>query len=207
MKKLFTISLLILTLSLAAAAQSSDDKNEVSAWGGYSPDSMTAARFAGRVPDARFGIFALRYARRIHDGDSVKIRYTVDAIPASFLSYPDIKVVGPGPTGVVATRETRYAWGVSPAGFQFNFRNKKKYQPFVEATGGMLFYHHIVPNFYGTKLNFTLSIGGGVEIEQGDGKSFTVGYKSLHISNANRGVTNPGFQNNLFYVGYKFHSW
>ena len=206
MKKLITISAIILTLAFVASGQKDDDKNEVSAWGGYSPTSTTAFRFAGRVPNAHFGMFAIRYARRIHDGDSVKIRYTVDAIPASFLSYPDIRVVGPGPSGVVNVRENRYAWGVSPAGFQFNFRNKKKYQPFVEATGGMLFYHHLVPNFYGTKLNFTLSIGGGVEIEQGD-KSWTVGYKSLHISNANRGVTNPGFQNNLFYVGYKFHSW
>ena len=37
-------------------------------WGGYSPDSTSSIRFAGRVPDARFGMFALRYARRVHDG-------------------------------------------------------------------------------------------------------------------------------------------
>jgi hypothetical protein len=208
MKKILTIAAITVALSLSIAAQNnSDDKNEVSVWGGYSPDSTEIIKAFGRVPNARFGMFAIRYARVLHDGDSVKIRYTIDGVPAAFLSYPDIQAVGTPPVGIVQVRKTRYAWGFTPAGLQVNFRNKKKYQPFVDISAGMIFFHHLVPNFGGTKVNFTPAVGAGLEIERDNGTSFTVGYKFLHISNANRGISNPGFQNNLIYVGYKFHSW
>jgi len=207
MKKLFVIAAIISAFALAVAAQNiSDDKNEVSAWGGYSPDSTRIIKAFGGVSDARFGMFAIRYARTLHNGDSVRLRYTIDGIPAAFLSYPDIEVSGTPPVARLV-RETRYAWGFTPAGLQMNFRNKKKYQPFVDISAGMLFFHHLVPNFGGTKVNFTPAIGAGLEIERDNGTSFTIGYKFLHISNANRGTSNPGFQNNLIYVGYKFKSW
>jgi hypothetical protein len=207
MKKLLVIAAVIAIFSLGVAAQSnSGDKNEVSVWGGFSPDSTQAIRAFGRVSDARFGMAAIRYARTLHDGESVKIRYTIDGIPVAFLSYPDVELRGT-PATFHAVRENRYAWGFTPIGFQFNFRNKKKYQPFVDISAGMLFFHHLVPNFGGTKVNFTPAVGAGLEIERKNGNSFTVGFKFLHISNANRGTSNPGFQNNLIYVGYKFHSW
>jgi hypothetical protein len=207
MKRSLVIAAIFSTFALAVAAQtSSDAKNEVSVWGGYSPDSTTLIGAFGRVSDARFGMFAIRYARTLHNGDSVKLRWTIDGIPSAFLSYPDVEVSGTPPVAR-SVRETRYAWGFTPAGLQMNFRNKKKYEPFVEISAGMLFFHHVVPNFGGTKINFTPAIGAGLEIQRDNGTSFTVGYKFLHISNANRGISNPGFQNNLIYVGYKFHSW
>lgn len=207
MKKLLVAAAMTALLSLALVAQSrSGGPNEVSVWGGYSPDSTIAIGAFGRVPDARFGMVAFRYARRLKDGDNLKIRWTIDGIPAAFLSYPDIEISGTPPVAR-SVRETRYAWGFTPVGAQFNFRNKKKYQPFVDISGGMLFFRHLVPNFGGTKVNFTPAVGAGLEIENSNGTSLTVGYKFLHISNANRGTSNPGFQNNLIYVGYKFHSW
>jgi opacity protein-like surface antigen len=206
MKRLLIITALAAAFCTSAAAQNTDDKNEVSVWGGYSPQSTTVFRFAGRVPDARFGMVAFRYARKLHDGEDVKVRWTVDAIPAASLSYPDIEISGTPPT-VRAVRETRYAYGITPAGVQVNFRNKKMYQPFVDISAGLLIFQHVTPNFGGTKLNFTPAIGAGLEIARSDGTAVTLGYKALHISNANRGSSNPGFQNNLFYVGYTFHTW
>src|SRR4051812_25323969 len=86
MKKLLLLVVIALALAMAVVAQNdNDDKNEVSVWGGYSPQSTTVFGFAGRVDDARLGMIAFRYARVLHDGDSVKIRYTADAIPAAFL--------------------------------------------------------------------------------------------------------------------------
>lgn len=207
MKKLIAVAALLVAGSLGIAAQSnSDAKNEVSAWGGYSPDSTRIIKAFGGISDARFGMLAIRYARILHNGGSVKLRWTIDGIPAAFLSYPDIEVSGTPPVAR-SVRETRYAWGFTPTGLQMNFRNKKKYQPFVDISAGMLFFHHVVPNFGGTKVNFTPAVGVGLEIERDNGTSFTVGYKFLHLSNANRGVNNPGFQSNLIYVGYKFKSW
>ena len=37
-------------------------------------------------------------------------------------------------------------------------------------------------------------------------RAVTVGYKYYHISNGDRGLQNPGFDNNVFYIGYTFFS-
>ena len=62
------------------------------------------------------------------------------------------------------------------------------------------------PSFGGTRFQFTADVGGGVEIRLKDKKAVTLGYKYYHISNGNRGIVNPGIDNNLFYVGYTFFS-
>ncbi len=204
MKYIYAAMAMLVLCPTWMIGQSTGDKNELSVWGGYSPTSTTAVRFLGRTPDAKFGLFALRYARRLHDGDKFKLRYTVDVIPVSVLTYPDTEVTG----GVArSVRPTRYAWGASPLGVQFNFRPRKKVQPFFDWTGGMLVYSKLTPNVIGTKFNFTFDFGGGIEISTGEKRAVTVGYKYFHISNADRGISNPGFDNNLFYVGYRFHSW
>jgi hypothetical protein len=201
-----TISAIILLLLCPAwlLSQSTDDKNELSVWGGYSPGSNTSLRFLGRTPDAKFGILALRYARRFSETDNLTLRYTADLIPVSALTYPDTEVSGGVRRNV---RPTRYAWGISPLGLQLSFRPHKKVQPFVDATGGMLFYSRATPNIVGTKLNFTFHFGGGIDIATGGNRAITIGYKYFHISNANRGTSNPGFDNNVIYVGYRFHTW
>jgi hypothetical protein len=87
-----------------------------------------------------------------------------------------------------------------------NFRPRKKYQPFIGASGGVLYLNKRTPNFTGTRFQWTADIGAGLEIKLKDKKAFTLGYKYYHISNGGRGISNPGFDNNLFYVGYTFFS-
>jgi len=204
MKNISAVVLLLVLCSASLLCQSTDEKNELSAWGGYSPDSTTSLRFLGRTPDAKFAIFALRYSRRLTETEDLKLRYTVDLIPVSALTYPDTEVTGGVRRDV---RPTRYAWGVSPLGLQLSFTPHKKAQPFIDGTGGMLFYSRVTPNIVGTKLNFTFHFGGGIDIATDDKRGVTVGYKYFHISNANRGTSNPGFDNNVFYVGYRFYTW
>jgi opacity protein-like surface antigen len=212
--KTFILSALLLMLSLASVSAqdaTTDDyetgKNEFSVWGGFSPDSSTLIKGTGRIEDARFGIVAVRYARRFNTGDTVNLKYTADVIPAAFLNYPDFDIVPTGNTFTInETRPTRYALGVSPLGVQANFRPRKKIQPFIEATGGFLFFNKRTPNYFGTRFAFTADVGGGVEFKLKNKRAFTVGYKYFHISNGNRGIENPGFDNNLIYVGYTFFS-
>lgn len=211
--KTFILSALLLMLSLASvsAQETTDDyetgKNEFSVWGGFSPDSSTLIKGTGRVEDARFGVVAVRYARRFNNNDAVNLKYTADLIPAAFLNYPDFEIVPNGNAFTInETRPTRYALGVSPLGIQANFRPRKKVQPFVEATGGFLFFNKRTPNYIGTRFAFTADVGGGVEFKLKNKRAFTVGYKYFHISNGNRGLENPGFDNNLIYVGYTFFS-
>ena len=203
--KTFAALALLLAVSVTAAFTQTEEsgKNELSVWGGFSPDSNVS--LIGRTPDARFGIVALRYARRFNNSDSINLKYTADIIPAAFLNYPDIEIAR-NPPSLRAVRPTRYAFGAAPLGLQVNFRPRKKVQPFISATGGFLYFRQRTPNFAGTRFNFTADLGGGLEIRLKENRAVIVGYKFHHISNAERGIINPGFDNNLIYVGYTFFS-
>lgn len=204
MKIFAALVLLLAVLVTAAFAQNEDlGKNELTVWGGFSPDSTVS--LIGRTPDARFGIVALQYARRFNNSDSVNLKYTADIIPAAFLNYPDFEISGTPPSFRLV-RPTRYAFGAAPLGLQINFRPRKNLQPFVAVTGGFLYFNQRIPNEIGTRFNFTADVGGGVEFRLDKKRAVTVGYKYHHISNANRGIFNPGYDNNLFYVGYTFFS-
>ncbi|MGI9035163.1 MAG: acyloxyacyl hydrolase [Pyrinomonadaceae bacterium] len=195
-------------LTITIAAQSNGEgKNEFSVWGGFSPQSSTVIRGTGRTPDARFGSVNFRYARRFNNNETFNLKYTLDFTPVAILSYPDFDYVQTGATTfqrISGRRETRYGFGASPLGLQLNFRPRKKLQPFIEGTGGLLYFNKDTPNIVGKRFNFTADVGAGIEYELENGKALTFGYKYFHISNGNRGQENPGFDNNLFYVGYTF---
>ena len=208
---LFSAMLLCAFLFSTAAAQTTDDeyetgKNEFSVWGGFSPDSSTVFKGTGRTEDARFGIVAVRYARRFNNSDAVNLKYTIDAVPLAVLNYPDIEVTSPPSAVLQSVRPTRYALGLSPLGLQANFRPRKRVQPFLGASGGFLSFSERTPNYVGTRFAFTADVGGGVEFKLKNKRALTVGYKYYHISNGDRGIENPGFDNNVFYVGYTFFS-
>lgn len=206
MKKLL-LPVIFLALFVSAAAQSDDlGKNEFTVWGGFSPDSNTFVKAFGRTEDARFGMVAFRYSRRFNNSDNFNLKYTADVVPAAFLNYPDIEIAPGPPPAARLVRPTRYAFGAAPLGLQVNFRPRKKLQPFVGASGGMLYFNQRTPNFFGTRFAFTADVGAGLEFRLKNKKSFTVGYKYYHISNGDRGIDNPGYDNNLFYIGYTFHS-
>lgn len=209
MKK-FLFPVIFLALFVSAAAQDDElGKNQFTVWGGYSPDSNTFVKAVGRTENARYGIVALRYSRRFNNNDTFNLKYTADLVPAAILSYPDLEIVG-SPTSLPVNRRpvrpTRYAFGLSPLGLQINFRPRKRFQPFLGISGGMLYFNKRTPNDVGTRFNFTSDIGAGLEIRLKDKKAISLGYKYLHISNGSRGIENPGFDNNLFYVGYTFHT-
>lgn len=213
MKKIVLLAILLMSFALTILAQDSAEtgKNELTIWGGFSPDSSTIIKGTGRTPDARFGIVAFRYARRFNNNSSFNLKYTADVVPVAVLNYPDIRdlpiLITPTGTATLQTyRPTRYGFGVAPLGLQVNFRPRKKYQPFIGASGGFLYFTKRQPNVVGTRFAFTADVGIGLEIKLKDKRAVTFGYKYFHVSNGNRGIENPGVDNNLFYIGYTFFS-
>lgn len=199
--------LLICGTALSAWAQTENtEKNQLSVWAGISPDSSTVFKGSGRTADARLGIIAVRYARRFNNGRFVNLKYTIDAIPAAFLSdktlfHPLIRVGG---LGAQDDRRTYYGFGVAPLGLQLNLLPRQKIQPFIDGSGGLLIFNKTLQDGLGKRFNFTANLGGGIEYRLSNGRAVTFGYKYYHISNGKRGVVNPGIDNNLFYVGYSF---
>ncbi len=202
MKKIaVSVAWLMLATIVISAQDEEPGKNELSVWGGFAPAVRTFDT-SGRTWDGKLGIGAIRYSRRFNNSDWINLKYTLDA---SFvvMNYPDKIVTG---TNVMRVRETRYGFGVAPIGVQGNFRPRKKLQPFVGLSLGFLPFTETTPNVTGKKLNFSTEGGGGIEYRLGNKKAVTFGYKFYHISNASRGIENPGYDAQLLYVGYTFWS-
>jgi opacity protein-like surface antigen len=202
MKRIAVAAVWVMLVVLAVSAQDEEPgKNELTVWGGYAPAVRTFA-IGGRTWDASLGIGALRYSRRFNNSDWLNLKYTLDA-SLVVVNYPDKIVTG---TTVTPTRETKYAIGVAPIGLQGNFRPRKKLQPFIGLALGFLPFTETIPNVTGKKLNFSTAGGGGIEYRLANKKAITFGYNFYHISNASRGIENPGYDAQLFFVGYTFFS-
>ncbi|MFL6231171.1 MAG: acyloxyacyl hydrolase [Pyrinomonadaceae bacterium] len=184
--------------------------NEFGVWGGGSFDSPT---LIGKSENARFGLVAFRYARVLAAGNGMAFKYTIDAVPLALLSYERSRFVPQTPPNIFhleQDRQTVYAAGLTPIGFQVNFRRRKRVQPFAATSGGFLYYTQPVPderstvepNRRGAHFNFTADFGGGVQVLTGERRAYTFGYKYHHLSNGYRAPINPGFDSNLFYFGF-----
>src|SRR5215213_9715307 len=170
--------------------------NEYGVWGGGSFGSPTLIGTTERV---RLGLVAFRYARVLARGENLALKYTLDAVPVASMSFPAFE------TTAGVTREVRTTMtgaGLSPVGFQLNFRRRERVQPFAQASGGFLYFGERVPDTRGAQFNFTGDFGGGVQWKTGARRAWTVGYRYHHVSNGYRADVNPGFDSNLFYVGF-----
>ncbi|MDQ3805431.1 MAG: acyloxyacyl hydrolase, partial [Acidobacteriota bacterium] len=175
--------------------------NEFGVWGGGSWDSPT---FIGKAENARLAVLGLRYARVLARGDNLALKYTLDAVPVAVLSY-ESEVLEPLPQAGFTVRQVRRkitGAGLSPVGFQLNFRRRERVQPFAQASGGFLYFGEGVPLEGGAQFNFTADFGGGLQVKTGARQAWTLGYRYHHVSNGYRAQLNPGFDANLFYVGY-----
>ena len=99
-------------------------------------------------------------------------------------------------------RRTITGAGLSPVGFQLNFRRRERVQLFAQGSGGFLYFGERIPDERGAQFNFTADFGGGVQWKTGARRAWTVGYRYHHVSNGYRADVNPGFDSNLFYVGF-----
>jgi opacity protein-like surface antigen len=202
MKRILVASVWMALAVFAVCAQDEEPgKDELMVWGGYAPAVRTFA-VGGRTWDGKLGIGALRYSHRWNNSDWVNLKYTLDA-SVVVMNHPDKIVTG---TTITPTRENRLAFGIAPIGLQGNFRPRKKLQPFIGLHLGFLPFTETVPNVTGKKLNFSTAGGGGIEYRLKNKKAITFGYNFYHISNASRGIENPGYDAQLFFVGYTFFS-
>jgi len=156
----------------------------------------------GNTGGVRFGSFGLCYGRILFANDRFAFKYTFNAIPVAVLSYPDVNrdlgITVPGSE----TRRNVFGWGLSPIGFQLYFRPQSRIKPFINTSGGVLFFKEPIPRLNGARFNFTYDFGGGVQVFRDSRRAFNFGYKYQRISNGGRALNNPGFDGHVFYFGY-----
>ncbi len=104
----------------------------------------------------------------------------------------------------VCSHPWTYGFGVSPLGQKVNFLPHNKVQPYVAVNAGFVAFAGTVPSSAATMFNFSFEFGGGVEWNARPGRAWSLDYRCHHISNAGRGMNNPGVDNGTLRLAYSF---
>ena len=193
------IKVLLITIALAATphAFAGDDcpnKMEFGITLGFSPDSYDG--IIGTVTGQQYCEASLNFGYIIWRNNDYAFKYKVSLIPFAF-------IYGDHSTLLLRPVRSVYSVGAEPLGLQLNFRNNRRLQPFVNATGGFLYFTEQVPVTNSSQYNFTFSFGGGVEIFSRY-ESILLGYRFHHISNGSTAALNPGIDLQMLSLGFSF---
>jgi hypothetical protein len=180
-----------------------DARHDIQMFAGYSPATAT---LIGTATDRQLAVAGMAYSYRCWIHRHVSISYTATLLPAMVLFQPAQFVFGFGPAAGVSAAHAVYGFGVAPLGFTFEFARRRRVYPFAETIEGLIASTEPIPELgpNATGLNFLFDLGGGIRIRVRERQALSLGYRFLHVSNADTTNFNPGLDNNVFYVGYSF---
>jgi opacity protein-like surface antigen len=209
----------IFAFASAVAAQDVEDKENwklergAKEWAlefGYAP--MQPTFFSGRkeydTDGRKLALGSFRWGRVIGTAKGVTYEYLFEAMPVAFAIKNE--VVNPAYAGddeklkrsSYTVRQNTYGTAINPAGFRFVFLPKRRLKPFVQMSAGFIFTRKPVPVPESPSYNFSGDFGGGLMYSLDKYRTVNLGYRYFHISNMNIGEINPGYNANVFYVGY-----
>ena len=168
----------------------------------------------GESQKAPVVLFGVRYAWTTKNNPSHRLRYYIDFNPLIIVNYRERRLIQATPTttATVGERKTVFGVGFTPVGLQFNWRNSKKYQPFIAGGIGVALFNKkfpdnrspLQPDKIGNRFQVMPEFGAGLEIRRSETKSYFVGYKYHHLSNAYTAPLNVGYNTNMIYGGMYF---
>ncbi len=168
-------------------------RHEYQLFAGYSPG---VAHLFGAAQDRQFAVAGISYGYRCWTPGSLSVYYNATVMPAAIMVVPAQRQVD---------AHAVYGFAVAPIGFTIEFSRRRLY-PFVETMEGVVASTEPIPvnRPNATGLNFFFDAGGGIRWQIRAGRVLSLGYRFLHISNANTTSFNPGIDNNVIYFGYSF---
>ncbi len=167
--------------------------HEFGAWWGL---SLQSGDIWGYRQDVKYMPIDLRYSYRFLLHDHWAMRYSPEITALAMLDEENWAPVDP-----LTQRRRTYGSGISPEGFQVDFRPHSRVQPFLSNNGGFIYFTDRVLSPQGSRFMYTIDFGGGVNIFRKRTQAVTIGYRYQHLSNANISLHNPGTDANTFYVG------
>jgi len=184
-------------LSNAPKWQGPGGRHEFGAWWGL---SLMSGHIWGYTGDVKYMPVDLRYSYEFYrHKQSWSMRYSPEITALAMLDWPT-----PHPTSDphdLTLRARAYGSGISPVGFQADFRPLRRFQPFLSTDGGFIYFLKRVLSPEGSQWMYTIDFGAGFNIFHHQNQAITIGYRYQHLSNANISLHNPGTDANTFYVG------
>jgi hypothetical protein len=167
--------------------------------------SEMSGHWFGYRKDVVVEVINLRYARVISRGRHFTASYSSELTPYINIDEPIYNVNDMGPVEI--GRKQTVGGGITPVGFNFDFYPGRRIQPFFRVDYGVLYYHDRVLSPEGSQFMHTVDFGVGVHIFQTRTTSTTLGFRYIHMSNADISEHNPGTDAETFFVGLsRFHS-
>ena len=202
-------------LSTPAQAQLSDAlarpfprRWEFGAWVGGGPSVVTAS--LGGVPNRALFLTTVSVTRALITVKRFACSYFAEVMPFVIAtrvpktegswfynaSHTDSTyfVVPAGAGPVLGT-------GIVPFGLRLSASLGSSLLGYTEASGGVVAFSRAVPSAEARRMNFLGGVGAGVRFGSGGDRRYSLGYRFLHLSNANTARENPGFNAHVFYVG------
>lgn len=189
-------------------------KREFEIVSGFAPTQPTF--FSGNkeydTDGRKLGMFNIRWTRTFGTRKGVTYQYFFEVTPLAIAVNNEAK----NPKYISETqtpkepkkiKTTSYGAGFQPINFRFIFRPTSRIKPFVQIGAGMIFFNKKMPVTESTFYNFTGDFGGGFYYtldRERQQKALVFGYRYFHISNFNTSKFNPGYNANIFYLGYSF---
>jgi opacity protein-like surface antigen len=217
--KLGCYFLLAILLSVTAAVAQGGEENKdwklergSKEWAlefGYAP--MQPTFLSGReeydTNGRKFILGSFRWGRVIGTAKGITFEYLLEAMPVAFavrneVANPTYTPDGRNGKASYSLRENTYGAAIHPAGFRFVFLPKKRLKPYVQTSAGFIFTRKPVPIPQSPNYNFSGDFGGGLMYSIDRTRTINFGYRYFHISNMNIGEINPGYNANIFYIGY-----
>jgi hypothetical protein len=203
------VSLAIVGLSATlyggiCSASSGRPRNDFQFFAGYSP---VASTLIGATPDRRFVAAGFAFSYECWIWKSTSLNYTATAMPAAIMLEPSETLYNfVPPYRRYSTAHAVYGFAAAPLGFTWDIAPGRRIHPFAETIEGIIASTEPIPQNLpdGSGLNFLFDLGAGVRWNIAPRRALVVGYRFLHISNADTTAFNPGVDNNVFYMGYSF---
>ncbi len=212
-----TLLLLLGPRALAAQADATrPPRGHFEVWGGFARGSSEWGAL-GETPGMNLGLIALRWSSPLGQPRAVgaipRWEISFDVIPLARISTPlrsfrpclvgPICVLPPPPNGDEGffPDESPFAVGVNPIGLTRRFSLTPILTSTIGATAGALLFGEPVPTTAASAFNFTASLELGVRIGRPTGRTFSVTYRALHLSNGGLRFENPAVLSHVVSLG------
>lgn len=148
---------------------------------------------------------SFRWGRILGNKGIVTVSWAVEFVPINIAigNEVDNPRFMPGSTTETPTRrENTFGVGINPASFRFIFFPKWRLRPQIGAGIGLTRHFNRVPTIDGTKGNVHIDFQIGGQYMISERRALNFGYKYYHLSNVYLAQRNPGYNVNMFFVGY-----
>jgi hypothetical protein len=178
------------------------------AWFGASFDSPIGTFWGGTTPGRSLVLVGLRAHYVVETLGPVAIAFTADLIPTAVVNnnprWRWSELVGGGEVyeyKEITDSGLVYGAGLSPVGLHVSMPVWGPVRAYGGGAVGGLWFTHEVPVPYARSFNYTLEVGGGLDVAIGAAHVVAIGFKVHHLSNMNAASSNPGLDGNVFYLG------